>query len=131
MRDTTTLAGRPPSASHLTLSQIMDQHHTNLMGTVHGGRILNLIDSVAGVVAARHRHSPAPVAPGDIGAQGLTDEAWTLACQIQRPSPALFRRPVPKASPVATTPVVREPDRMLARLPVDGFWGGAEGHGCG
>jgi len=29
----------------------MDQHHTNLMGTVHGGRILNLIDSVAGVVA--------------------------------------------------------------------------------
>ena len=59
MTDAITLTGRPPSASHLTLSQIMDQHHTNLMGTVHGGRILNLIDSVAGVVAARHSDGPA------------------------------------------------------------------------
>ena len=57
--------GRPPSASHLTLSQIMDQHHTNLMGTVHGGRILNLIDSVAGVVAARHSDGPAVTAAID------------------------------------------------------------------
>ncbi|MDM4719559.1 acyl-CoA thioesterase [Micromonospora sp. WMMA1363] len=65
MHDTTTLAGRPPSASHLTLSQIMDQHHTNLMGTVHGGRILNLIDSVAGVVAARHSDGPAVTAAID------------------------------------------------------------------
>ena len=58
-------AGRPPSASELTLSQIMDQHHTNLMGTVHGGRILNLIDSVAGVVAARHSDGPAVTAAMD------------------------------------------------------------------
>ncbi|GIF98921.1 acyl-CoA thioesterase [Catellatospora citrea] len=59
------LAGRPPAASELTLSQIMDQHHTNLMGTVHGGRILNLIDSVAGVVAARHSDGPAVTAAID------------------------------------------------------------------
>ncbi|RKN57601.1 acyl-CoA thioesterase [Micromonospora costi] len=65
MHDTLTRAGRPPSASHLTLSQIMDQHHTNLMGTVHGGRILNLIDSVAGVVAARHSDGPAVTAAID------------------------------------------------------------------
>jgi acyl-CoA hydrolase len=57
--------GRSPSASELTLSQIMDQHHTNLMGTVHGGRILNLIDSVAGVVAARHSDGPAVTAAMD------------------------------------------------------------------
>ncbi|MEV4351116.1 acyl-CoA thioesterase [Actinoplanes sp. NPDC049596] len=57
--------GRPPSASEMTLSQIMDQHHTNLMGTVHGGRILNLIDSVAGVVAARHSDGPAVTAAMD------------------------------------------------------------------
>ncbi|MEU8820745.1 acyl-CoA thioesterase [Actinoplanes sp. NPDC048796] len=43
----------------------MDQHHTNLMGTVHGGRILNLIDSVAGVVAARHSDGPAVTAAMD------------------------------------------------------------------
>ncbi|GAA2569862.1 hypothetical protein GCM10010435_49940 [Winogradskya consettensis] len=62
---TAELEGRPPSASELTLSQIMDQHHTNLMGTVHGGRILNLIDSVAGVVAARHSDGPAVTAAMD------------------------------------------------------------------
>ncbi|WP_232433855.1 acyl-CoA thioesterase [Salinispora arenicola] len=62
---TTTIAGQPPSASHLTLSQIMDQHHTNLIGTVHGGRILNLIDSVAGMVAARHSDRPAVTAAID------------------------------------------------------------------
>ncbi|MEU7961124.1 acyl-CoA thioesterase [Micromonospora humida] len=65
MHESTTLTGRPPSASRLTLSQIMDQHHTNLMGTVHGGRILNLIDSVAGVVAARHSDGPAVTAAID------------------------------------------------------------------
>ncbi|MFI7211302.1 hypothetical protein [Micromonospora maritima] len=63
MSDARTLTGRPPSASHLTLSQIMDQHHTNLMGTVHGGRILNLIDSVAGVVAVDDHGHPRAVPP--------------------------------------------------------------------
>ncbi|WP_285560793.1 acyl-CoA thioesterase [Actinoplanes regularis] len=43
----------------------MDQHHTNLMGTVHGGRILNLIDSAAGVVASRHSEGPAVTASMD------------------------------------------------------------------
>ncbi|GAA0546201.1 acyl-CoA thioesterase [Paractinoplanes ferrugineus] len=60
-----TQPARPPAASEMTLSQIMDQHHTNLMGTVHGGRILNLIDSVAGVVAARHSDGPAVTAAID------------------------------------------------------------------
>jgi acyl-CoA hydrolase len=58
-------AGRPPSASAMTLSQIMDQHDTNLIGTVHGGRILHLVDSVAGVVAARHSDGPAVTAMMD------------------------------------------------------------------
>lgn len=61
----TALQGRPPSASALTLSQIMDQHDTNLIGTVHGGQILNLADSVAGVVAARHSDGPAVTAALD------------------------------------------------------------------
>ncbi|MEU4160502.1 acyl-CoA thioesterase [Actinoplanes sp. NPDC026670] len=60
-----TQPGRTPSDSQLTLSQIMDQHHTNLMGTVHGGRILNLIDSAAGVVASRHSDGPAVSAAMD------------------------------------------------------------------
>jgi acyl-CoA hydrolase len=61
----TDLVPLAPSASRLTLSQIMDQHHTNLMGTVHGGRILHFIDAVAGVVAARHSSGPAVTAAID------------------------------------------------------------------
>lgn len=46
--------GRPTSLSRLTISQVMGPADVNLMGTVHGGVILRLIDTVAGVVAARH-----------------------------------------------------------------------------
>jgi acyl-CoA hydrolase len=46
--------GRPTSLSRLTISQVMGPADVNLMGTVHGGVILRLMDTVAGVVAARH-----------------------------------------------------------------------------
>ncbi|MGJ7441805.1 acyl-CoA thioesterase [Aquipuribacter sp. MA13-6] len=51
------VVGRPPEVSRLRLSQIMDDHDTNLMGTVHGGVVLRLVDSIAGVVSARHCES--------------------------------------------------------------------------
>ncbi|MGH8876091.1 MAG: acyl-CoA thioesterase [Stackebrandtia sp.] len=54
-----------PSDTRLTLSSIMGPQDTNLMGTVHGGVILKLIDSVAGVVAARHSRGPAVTASMD------------------------------------------------------------------
>ena len=50
---------KTPEDSHITLSQIMDAHDTNLLGTVHGGVLMKLVDSVAGVVAARHSEGPA------------------------------------------------------------------------
>jgi len=62
---TAPLTGKAPSASRLTLSQIMTAHETNLLGTVHGGEILKLIDSVAGVAAARHSEGPAVTASMD------------------------------------------------------------------
>lgn len=46
--------GKPTSAAQVTISQIMDAHDTNLVGTVHGGVIMKLVDSVGGVAAARH-----------------------------------------------------------------------------
>lgn len=49
----------------MTLSQIMDGHDTNLLGTVHGGVVMKLVDSVAGVVAARHANGPAVTAALD------------------------------------------------------------------
>lgn len=54
-----------PSGTRLTLSSIMGPQDTNLMGTVHGGVVLKLIDSVAGVVAARHSRGPAVTASMD------------------------------------------------------------------
>lgn len=57
--------GKPTSAARVTISQIMDSHDTNLLGTVHGGVIMKLVDSVAGVVAARHSGGQAVTAALD------------------------------------------------------------------
>ena len=48
------LAGKPTSAARSTLSRIMTVLDTNLLGTVHGGVVMKLVDDVAGVVAQRH-----------------------------------------------------------------------------
>ncbi|MET9002806.1 hotdog domain-containing protein [Amycolatopsis sp. NPDC004169] len=59
------MRGKPTSASRLTLSQIMDDHDTNLMGTVHGGVLMKLVDSLAGVVSARHSEGASVTASVD------------------------------------------------------------------
>lgn len=43
--------------SAMTLVQIMYPHQGNWAGNVHGGEIMKLMDTVAGVVAHRHAHS--------------------------------------------------------------------------
>ncbi|WP_281965128.1 acyl-CoA thioesterase [Serinicoccus marinus] len=53
-----TPAGKAPEESRLTLSQIMGATDTNLLGTVHGGVLMRLADSLAGVVTARHSGGP-------------------------------------------------------------------------
>jgi acyl-CoA hydrolase len=52
-------APKPPSAARTTLSSIMTVLETNLLGTVHGGVIMKLVDDVAGAVAQRHSEGPA------------------------------------------------------------------------
>jgi acyl-CoA hydrolase len=56
---------RATSETRLSLSHITAQNETNLLGTVHGGVIMTLVDSVAGVVAARHSGGPAVTASMD------------------------------------------------------------------
>jgi acyl-CoA hydrolase len=51
--------GKPTSASRITLSHIMSAHDTNLLGTVHGGVVMKLVDDAAGAVAGRHSEGPA------------------------------------------------------------------------
>lgn len=60
-----TLEGRPTSAAQTSLSRIMTALDTNLLGTVHGGVIMKLIDDVAGAVAQRHSGGPAVTATMD------------------------------------------------------------------
>lgn len=45
---------RSPAASRITLSQIMRPTDTNLLGTVHGGVIMKIVDDAAGTAAARY-----------------------------------------------------------------------------
>jgi uncharacterized protein (TIGR00369 family) len=52
--DTPGLEPKAPRASAVTLSQPMELRHANLMGNVHGGEIMKLIDSAAGIAASRH-----------------------------------------------------------------------------
>lgn len=59
------ISGKPTSASRTTLSHIMTSHDTNLLGTVHGGVIMKLVDDVAGAVAGRHSGGPAVTASMD------------------------------------------------------------------
>ena len=53
--DTPEIPGKPTSASRTTLSHIMTHNDTNLLGTVHGGVIMSLLD-VALCTAARTLH---------------------------------------------------------------------------
>lgn len=73
----------PPSASETRLARVMTVTDTNLLGSVHGGVVMKLVDEAAGLVAARHSGGPAvtvamdemaflvPVTVGDL----LTAEA--------------------------------------------------------
>ena len=55
----------PPSHARTSLSALMDQSHVNLLGNVHGGVVMRLVDSTAGAVAQRHSGGPAVTAAMD------------------------------------------------------------------
>lgn len=60
-----TPAVRPPSWSRLELTLLADRTHVNLLGNVHGGVVMKLVDSTAGAVAGRHSNGPAVTAAMD------------------------------------------------------------------
>ena len=52
-----------PSASHVTIAQLMLPEHANNHGNVHGGWIMKLVDEVGGLACMRHaRHRVVTVA---------------------------------------------------------------------
>jgi len=48
------MEGKPPSASRVTLSQMMQPEHANPLGNVHGGWIMKLVDEAGGLTCMRH-----------------------------------------------------------------------------
>ena len=57
--DESTPQALAPSASQTVLSRVMTVTDTNLLGSVHGGVVMKLVDDVAGLVANRHSGGPA------------------------------------------------------------------------
>lgn len=56
---------KPTSAARTSLARIMTVVDTNLLGTVHGGVIMKMVDDVAGAAAQRHAGGPAVTAAMD------------------------------------------------------------------
>jgi len=48
------LKPKPVSASHITISQLMHPEHANLLGNVHGGWIMKLVDEAGALSCMRH-----------------------------------------------------------------------------
>ena len=57
--------GRPPSFGRVSLTLLANQTHVNLLGNVHGGEVMRLVDSTAGAAAGRHSGGPAVTAAMD------------------------------------------------------------------
>jgi len=46
--------GKPVSASHVTIAQLMQPEHANNLGNVHGGWIMKLVDEAGALACMRH-----------------------------------------------------------------------------
>jgi len=52
----TKLASQPVSASRVSISQLMEPPHANLLGNVHGGHIMKLVDEAGALACMKHSH---------------------------------------------------------------------------
>ncbi|KRB79627.1 acyl-CoA thioesterase [Nocardioides sp. Root190] len=59
------VAARTPSYSRIELASVTSRAQANLLGNIHGGEIVKLADSTAGVVAQRHSGGPSVTAALD------------------------------------------------------------------
>jgi acyl-CoA hydrolase len=59
------LTAKSPSASSVTLSRIMELPDANLLGNVHGGEIMKMVDNAGGLAAMKHCGGPVVTAAMD------------------------------------------------------------------
>ena len=50
----TTLVPKPVSASRISIAQLMQPEHANILGNVHGGWIMKLVDEAGALACMRH-----------------------------------------------------------------------------
>ena len=87
--------GRPVAESEVVLTVHMELEHANLAGNVHGGVIMRLVDTAAGLAAARHCGRIAvtaamddmsfmePVYLGEIvTVKAMVNEAWRTSMEV-------------------------------------------------
>jgi uncharacterized protein (TIGR00369 family) len=55
----------PPTYGRVALTLLAGQTHVNLLGNIHGGEVMRLVDSAAGAAAGRHSGGPAVTAAMD------------------------------------------------------------------
>jgi len=65
LEDSESPASLPASFGRVSLTLLAGQAHVNLLGNVHGGEVMRLVDSTAGAVAQRHSRGPAVTAAMD------------------------------------------------------------------
>ena len=61
----TTQEPLPPSYARVSLSMLARAPQMNLLGNIHGGEVMHLVDSTAGCAAMRHSGGPAVTAAMD------------------------------------------------------------------
>lgn len=89
------LSPRPASESRTTISAVMEIEHASSAGYVHGGTIMRLVDTAAGIAAARHARRRvvtaamddmsflSPVFIGDLlTVQAMVNDAHTTSMEI-------------------------------------------------
>jgi uncharacterized protein (TIGR00369 family) len=79
------MKGKTAKETSVTISNVVTPQDANLSGNVHGGVIMKLIDTVAGVVAARHSNRnvvTASVDRIDFHSPGFIGEILTLKASL-------------------------------------------------
>ena len=86
---------KPPSASEVVLARQMEVPDSNLAGNVHGGSVMKMVDTAAGLAAAKHSGGLAvtaamdemsflePVYLGDVvTVKAMVNEAFTSSMEV-------------------------------------------------
>lgn len=90
------MEAKPPAESVTTMAQVMQITDANTAGFVHGGSIMKLVDSAAGVAAMRHAQRRvvtvqvdsltfhAPVHIGDVlSLTACVTQAWKTSMEVE------------------------------------------------